>query len=328
VLEGSVRKAGERIRITAQLIDGTTGNHLWAERYDRELADVFAVQDEITQTVVGAIAPAMETAELRRAHSKQPEDMRAWDFTLRGREQYYRGTSESVVEAIALSKRSIEIDAEFAPGYTALALAYGRTHAFAYLDDLDEAGKKGIEAAEKAIDLDKSDAEAHTALGFIRWTRGEIDEAISVLQTAVELNPNLTSANAALGLAFGSSERAEEGIPYLRTAMRLSPRDPDIGIIMGRMAFTCVNARRYEEAAEWANRSIRESKGRLWLPISDGLAALGHLGRDAEAQQLLMQLTQLRPDASIALVKKTRPFSSPAVADHFLDGLRKAGLPA
>jgi adenylate cyclase len=327
VLEGSVRKAGERIRITAQLIDGATGNHLWAERYDRDLADVFAVQDEITQTVVGAIAPAMETAELRRAHAKQPEDMRAWDYLLRGREQYSRGTRESVVEAIALLKRSIEIDPNFAPAYAALGMSYGRSLTLAYLDDLDKAGEKGIEAAEKAIELDRSDAEAHTALGFLRWARGEIDDAISILQTAVALNPNSVSANAALGLALGSSERAEEGIQYLRIAMRLSPRDSDLGIIMGRMGFTCFNARRYEEAVEWANRSIRETKGQIWLPICEGLAALGHLGRSDEAHAMLTRLTDIRPDASIALVRRTRPFSSPAVADHFLDGLRKAGLP-
>ena len=246
ILEGSVRKAGNRIRVTAQLIDGANGQQLWAERYDRDLQDIFDLQDEITETAVGAIEPEVAQAELDRTKAKRPENLDAWDLCLRARVQVYLFTQEAVEEAVSLCRRAIERDSNLARAHSTLALAYQRQLLLNYAKD-------------------REDAEGHTVLGLALWNAGEADEAMSVLNTAVALNPSYAFAQSTVGLALGTSSDPERAMEFHDTAIRLSPRDPQLAIFLSRHANSCINMGKYEKAVDLAKRAIHLSGGNLWL---------------------------------------------------------------
>jgi TolB-like protein/Tfp pilus assembly protein PilF len=327
VLEGSVRKSGNRVRITAQLIDGKTGSHIWAERFDRDLEDIFALQDEITQSVVGAILPEITIAELERAKAKPPDRLDAWDFYLRGKAQINLYSRDNIFEAVSLLQRAIELDPEFALAHATLGLAYRRLVTFDYVEDHHEVQRQARQAAERAVALDKDDAEIQVALGWIYFSAGEIEEAVSVLEKAVELNPSHASAHSMLGGVLGTAGRAEEGIAHHQTAIRLSPRDPSLAIMLGRYANTLIVARRYEEAAEMAKSAIRLSNGRIALAFGNAISALGHLGRIEEAQALIERLKELHPNFGFDTFRQAVHYTNPDDQEHHLDGFRKAGLP-
>ena len=328
VLEGSVRKAGNRVRITAQLIDGATGNHLWAERYDRDLADIFALQDEITETVVGAIEPEIAQAELERTKTKRPENLDAWDLCLRARAQVNLYTEEAVGEAVSLSLRAIELDPELARAQAILALAYQRQLMLNYAGDREAVRGLLMQAAKRAMALDREDVEIHTVLGLAlwNWSAGEADEALSVLRTAVLLGPSHAFAHSTLGLALGTSDLAEEALAHHEAAIRLSPRDPEMASFLSRYANSCINARKYEQALDLSRRAIRLSGGDLWLSFVEAATALAHLGRIDEAKDMVARLKAVRPDASVAAVRRAFPFKLPEAEQHYMDGLRRAGL--
>ena len=234
VLEGSVRKAGNRVRITAQLIDGTTGTHIWAERYDRNLEDIFEVQDEITQTVVGSIEPELAEAERARAKIKPLENLAAWDLYQRGMAFIYdrdkHGNSENIDSAKHLFQEVIETDPTFADAYAGLALAYFNSLVHGFSNNRDDDKEKGLAFARRAIGLASDDALAHTALTEMHIVRREFDLAVHHGQTAVDLNPNSGWARQALGMAFVWAGKAEEALPHLEMSLRISPRDPSWGL--------------------------------------------------------------------------------------------------
>ena len=328
VLEGSVRKAGNRVRITAQLIDGATGNHLWAERYDRDLEDIFALQDEITETVVGAIEPEIAQAELQRSKAKRPENLDAWDLCLRARAQVYLYTEEAVGEAVSLSLQAIALDPELARAHAILALAYQRQLLLNYVGNRAAVREKLMQAAQRAVALDKEDVEGHTVLGLAlwNWKLGDVDEAISVLRTAVELSPSHAFAHSTLGLVLGTSGFAEEALEHHRAAIRLSPRDPQLALFISRYANSCINARKYDQAVELSKRAIRHSGGDLWLTFVEAATALAHLGRIDEAKDMVARMKAVRPDASVSAVQNAFNFRDDDLEQHYMDGLRLAGL--
>ena len=246
ILEGSVRKAGNRIRVTAQLIDGANGQQLWAERYDRDLQDIFDLQDEITETVVGAIEPEVAQAELDRTKAKRPENLDAWDLCLRARVQVYLFTQEAVEEAVSLCRRAIERDSNLARAHSTLALAYQRQLLLNYAKDREAVRQSVRRTAQRAVSLDREDAEGHTVLGLALWNAGEADEAMSVLNTAVALNPSHAFAQSTVGLALGTSSDPERAMEFHDTAIRLSPRDPQLAIFLSRHANSCINMGKYE----------------------------------------------------------------------------------
>ena len=222
LLEGSVRKAARRVRISAQLIEGTTGNHVWAERYDRDLEDVFAVQDEITQTVVSAIEPELVKSELHRARIKPPENLHAQDCYYRGMWHLYRRTKEDYTEARRLFERSTELDPNFGPAFVGIVETYRQQSIAGYTQRDSESA---FRAARKAVELDDADSSAHLALGDVYVTEGDAVAAIAEYETAIQLNPSFAWAYHNLGAVLTHSGRAEEGIAYLHTALRLSPKD-------------------------------------------------------------------------------------------------------
>ncbi len=328
VLEGSARKAGNRVRVTAQLIDGATGNHLWAEHYDRDLEDIFALQDEITETVVGAIEPEIAQAELARAKAKRPESLDAWDLCLRARAQVYLYTEEAVEEAVSLSLQAIELDPELARAHATLALAYQRQLLLNYAGDRAAVRELLMQAAQCAVSLDREDVEGHTVLGLAlwNWRLGDIDDALSVLRTAVDLSPSHAFAHSTLGLVLGTTGFAEEALEHHRTAIRLSPRDPQLALFMSRYANSCVNARKYDQAVDLSKRAIRHSGGDLWLTFVEAATALAHLGRIDEARDMVVRMKAVRPDASVAAARNAFVFRDDKLEQHYMDGLLMAGL--
>jgi TolB-like protein/class 3 adenylate cyclase/Tfp pilus assembly protein PilF len=327
VIEGSVRRAGNRVRITAQLIDAETGHHLWAERYDRELADVFAVQDEIAQSITGAIAPGIMSAEIQHAQRKHPSQLDAWDRTVRAHWHIRRFTQQDLAEARHLLADAIALDPGSSMAFSDLAFARHFEAVFGWGDGPAESHAQLGEAARKAVAADDSDAMAHTALAIYELFSGRHEEARRRLQRALDLNPNLAFARGYLGIteAFGGDYDA--AIPHLDEANRLSPRDPLASLWPLCRGWAALSAERYDEAIECAARAA-EANPEFPDIYAVLAAANGHLGSTEAARIALDQLQQRMPALTVSDARLDRPFGSPAQRERFLEGLRKAGMPA
>jgi TolB-like protein len=327
VLEGSVRKAASRVRISAQLIEGTTGNHLWAERYDRDLEDVFAVQDEITQTVVGTIEPRLAKAERERAKRKRPEDLDSWDLYQRGMYLVQKRTKEDCDEAQPLFERAIELTPTFAVAYSGLALSHIFLVTHRLNDSLEDHREKALLAARRAVELDDEDALARAVLGVVHHGRRDPNEALFELQAAVDLNPSSAFAHLYLGtvlvLGFG---KAEEAITHINLAIRLSPHDPSLGVMISRTAYARLLLGDYEQAVEYARKALRYPEVQFWVNALL-VSALAHLGRDEESKHALAELLRRRPNFTCSFYKENAPAASPDLVASVVEGLRKAGLP-
>ena len=326
VLEGSVRKAGSRVRITAQLVDGTSGAHLWAKRYDRELEDIFAVQDEITETIVGEIEPELSKAERQRARSKKPGNLDAWDIYQRGLSHLYRYTSEDVTQSQKLFRQAISLDPDLGPAHSGLAEAYYYQRVYGLTDRPSDAAQLAFAPAQRAVELDAEDAAAHCTLGRVHYMRRESDAAIQELETAIELNPSLALAHYGLGAALVFSGRAPDSVAPLNMAIRLSPRDPNMGSFLVRLADAHLLVQKYEDAVEFAKRAIGQP-GIQWSRYAVLLSALGHLGRREGANAPLEEMIEKRPDFCRSFVRQNHLFADPDDFAHYLDGMEKAGVP-
>ena len=223
VLEGNVRRAGDRVRISVDLIDGETGIQLWAERYDRDLEDIFAVQDEITQTVVGALQPELTRSEIERARRKPPDSRDAWDLYQRGLWHEYRFNKEDNAAAIALFSRAIELDPDFARAHADLSECYTYDVFYRYTE---RDPNDSFAPARRAVEIDSQDATAHRALGWAHLLHADHVDALAELKRAIELNPSEAQSHNIFGFVKTYSGSAEEGLESHRTALRLSPNDP------------------------------------------------------------------------------------------------------
>ena len=323
VIEGSVRKAGNRIRLTVQLIDSGSGKHIWAERYDRELDDIFALQDELTLAVVGAIEPAMGRAEQDRAKRKPPESLDAWESYQQGMSYYYKRTREDNEAARKLFQQAISIDPQFALAYA----GYARTYYYYVLFGASEGDREEAErSALKAIELDPDEAEAHLALGVVHFANREIASAIPEVETAISLNPGYASAYHLLGTLLTHIGRAEEALPRLMTAIQLSPKDGEIALFHARLALANLYLRRHEEAVEWGQKAVR-LPGIQWPAHCYLVASLAHSDRQDEARRAVENLLTFRPGITAKFVRDHLPAIVPDNFEHLLGGLRKAGLP-
>jgi TolB-like protein len=244
VLEGSVRKGGDRVRITAQLNDVASGSHIWAERYDRDLADVFAVQDEITEAIVAAIEPQLYAAENFRAQRKAPDSMDAWDLVMRALSHYWRVTRQDNVVAQALLEKAIAIDPNYGQALGLLATSYIFTVHMGWADVPDVAAAE--RAALAAIRADSEDAWPHYALGHVYMFARRFDDSIAEFELALRLNPNFPMAQAFYGLSLCYSGLWREGDEAVRRALRLSPRDPYLPVYLGIVAYAQYLGRNYE----------------------------------------------------------------------------------
>ena len=326
VLEGSVRKAGNRVRVTAQLIDATTGNHVWAEHYDRDLSDIFALQDEMTQTIVGAIEPELSIVERERARLKPPGSLDAWNSYQRGLWHLYRFTKSDNDEAERLFQRAAELDPGFSGAFMGLATVGYYNVLFGHAESPEETLASAFTAARTAVSLDDKDAMAHWALGRVYTQMGESEAAIAELETALTINPSFAHAYYSLGWALTLAGRMEEAVPRIDQALRLNPHDPSLWTFLTGRAVALLLLHRYGEAADSARRAFRQPSANF-LASATLASALGHLGETDDARAALEQVYELRPDFSGPLVGRLLRFRNETERACFIDGLRKAGLP-
>jgi adenylate cyclase len=325
VLEGSVRRAGERIRITGQLVDAETGNHLWAERYDRKLEDIFAVQDEVTEAIVATIAPEIGGVELERSQRRPPESLDAWDIYQRGLAAHYLSTEEGLRSAIEQFDRVNEIDPTFAPAFAMAATARVRYVMHLMPNNHSELLNQAREKAYKAITLDPRDPTCLCADGRVLSTLGHHDVAISKVEEAIALNPNDAMSHVTLGLVLSQAGRPKEAIPHIDHAMRLSPRDIFLTGMLTLRAFVLFDLGRYEEAFEGARRASLSPNPRA-MTFALLTAVLTKLGRPEEARAALNDHLAHAPGISCVKYREN-PFGGPEVMERFVDTLREAGLP-
>ena len=327
VLEGSVRKAADRVRITGQLIDATTGAHLWAERFEGTLDDIFELQDRVATNVAGAIAPQVELAEIERAKSKPTASLNAYDCYLRALAHLHRGTRESVEAALPLFQRSIELDGEFAAAQAMTAWCYFWRKVNGWSTDGPKEIAEGVRLARRAVELGRDDAVALTRGGHaLAHLAGDLDSGIALLDRAIYLNPSLASAWFLGGFLRTWHGESESAIEHFERAMRLSPVDPELYRMQAGIAMAHLFAGRLDDASAWAERAYRNLPS--FLMVVAIMAATHALsGRQDEARKALDQLRTLDPALRISNLENWLPIHRPEHLAIFADGLRKAGLP-
>jgi len=324
VLEGSLRKAGNRLRVTAQLVEAETGRHVWAERYDRDLADIFAVQDEITEAVTIAIAPAIANAERQRALRKAPASLDAWAAYQRGLWHMGKANAEDYALAEGFFQKSIELDPNFSGGYRGLAFAQFLGASVFQLRSLPEAQASAEGLARRAIALDVSDAESRSILSQTLSYRGDNEGALVEADRALAISPNLAFAHGRKGVALVFSGRPKAGVTALRAGMRLDPYAADVPIRWIQVICGLYFCRDYEAAADEAKALIR-SYPDIPNPYRWLAASLGALGRIDEAKEALTKAIAITPASFDMYVKNRVPWMRPEDHAHMLEGLRKAG---
>jgi adenylate cyclase len=325
VVEGSVRKAEDRVRISAQLIDATTGHHVWAERYDRELSDIFALQDEITEAILGSMEPGLREYEWIRAGSKEPQNLDAWDTTQRGWWYWNRLTKDDNKTARSLFEKAADLDPQFALAFSGVAWTHYLDLAFQWSESPERSIAGLNQAARKSVALDNKQPMAQVALSLAYSLTGQLDKAIAALRVVVQFNPSWTYARFQLGLFLGRASRPDEGIEHLDKALRLSPRDQLGWAFLYGVAQAHFAAERYEQAVDWAKRSLELRAD--WLPPYAAIAAsYAHLGRVDEARSAVQELARINPDFSLAGLRLFLLSADPGFLQRWLDGLRKAGL--
>ncbi|MFZ5676205.1 MAG: adenylate/guanylate cyclase domain-containing protein [Pseudomonadota bacterium] len=328
VLEGSVRKAASRVRITGQLIDASTAAHLWADRYDGQMEDVFDLQDQITASVVAAIAPKMEVAEIDRSRRKPTENLDAYDHYLRGMASVHLWTEESNRDALAHFYKAIELDPKYAAAYGLAARCYSQRKAGGWTVDLARETAEAARLARLAVEFGGDDAVALCTAGIAQaYLVGDLDEGHALTELALAQNPNFAWAWVCSGWVNLWRGEIETAMERLNHAIRMSPNDPSIFVMHDAMASACFCAGRYPEALQWATKALRSSSEFL---LTQCLAAASgaHLGRVEEARDRVTRLLKTYPSLRISDLKAKFPeFSRPEMFARFADGLRQAGLP-
>jgi TolB-like protein/Tfp pilus assembly protein PilF len=327
VLEGSVRKAGNRVRITGQLVDALTGAHLWADRFEGELEDIFDLQDNVTANVVGAIAPKLEQAEIERANRKPTESLDAYDYFLRGMASLHQWTRESISEALSLFYRAIELDPNFASAYGMAAWGHVVRKNNGWMTDRRQETAELERLARQAARLGKEDAVALYAGGFaLAQVDGQLDASAALLDRSLGLNPNLATAWLLSGWVRIYRGEPEMAIEHMARAMRLNPRDPLLFGMQNGTAAAHFLARRYDEASSWAEKVLREHPKHT---PAMRMAAASHAlaGRLAEAQEAMARMRRRDPALRVSNLADHVPFRRPEDLARYEEGLRKAGLP-
>lgn len=323
VLEGSVRKSGQRVRITCQLLDAVSGNHIWSERYDRELTDIFALQDEITASVTSAIEPKLLAAEGLRTEARSTDDLDAWDMVARALSFFWKLTAPDCAAAISILRQAVERHPNYAPAHSMLAFAL---FASSYVGWIAPGAEREFAAklAHRAVELDDSDPWAHLALGYFAFTGRQTDAAVRHFGAALDLNPNFAAAAGSIGFALALDGQSDAAIRHFEQAMRMSPRDPFNSFFYVAIAAAHYLAGRYADAIKWAQQAVQMRPG--YLGAHRILcASLAQSGQVDEARATLQTLRQMQPDISLARIEQSVPYTAGPMT-KFLEGMRKAGL--
>ena len=325
VLEGSVRKLGHRVRVTAQLIRADTNHHIMAERYDRDLTDLFELQDEIVTTIAGAIEPELLKFERERVAERPQHSEDAYELYQHGMSYHYRNTKADKAEAQAYFRRALAIDPQYPQAIAALSIVVCQVAFLGWADDAEANFAEAYQLGQSAIRLDPRYPNAHYALGLVcMWTQ-RIDRGIAGFEEAIRLNPSFAAAHVLLGQMYLYAGRREEAIELAETGIRLSPSDPRLYIWLVALAGAHYQMRHYAEAVEAGRRSW--SLNRNWPHgLRYVVAGLAQLGRIEEAQTALADLKLMDANLEYSASVFRRNWPDPADVDHILDGLRKAGF--
>ena len=328
LVEGSVRKIGQRVRITAQLVETEGGRQLWAERYDRDLEDLFALQDEITTAIAARIEPEIGAAERLRVERKAVPTLHAWDFFRLGTKHFYKSTGADNLEAQRLFHRAIELDPSLAEAYGYLSYALVLSMVYFEADPCDERLDEAVAVGRKGVELDDQDGLLRFMYGRALLARKAYGDALAELETAVELNPYLAVSYCGLGDTLTYEGRISEAIPYFQKAIDLSPYDPLRWAFYSYRALAHIFALEFELACDWAQRATRVPHAHYW-PFAHRVSALGHLERPEELRVATRELLQRKPDFSCSFARKRLFYiKSPNQLELYVEGLRRAGMPA
>jgi adenylate cyclase len=327
VLEGSVRKSGRRVRVTAQLIRADTGHHIVAERYDRDLTDLFELQDEIVTTIAGAIEPELLKFERERIAEQPQHNEDAYEFYQRGMFHHYRQNKPDNIEAQGFFRRAIAIDPHYAQATAALAIAVCNAGYLNWADDVEGCFSESYELAQRAITVDARYPNAHFALGLVCMYTRRSDRAITAFQEAIKLNPSFAAAHVLLGQMYLYTDRPDEAMTLAEKGIRLSPSDSRLFIWLTALAGAHYQLRHYDEAIEIGRRAW--ALNRNWPGgLRYIVAGLGQLGRREDAQIPLAELKALDMPTDLAFIADyfSRLYSTRDGVDHLIEGLRKAGF--
>ena len=324
VLEGSIRKAGNRVRITAQLIDAESGGHLWAERFDRDLTDIFATQDEVVEKIVRALAVTLTQGEEKRLGRRGTDNVAAYEAVLRARELLGGATRETVAQARAMYQRAIELDASYAVPHAGLAATAVSNYVSDWADDPGAELDQAERWARRALELDESEPFAHMALGHVLLWRRDHDGALAEFRSMIALDPNFAQGHSATGLALMYAGRAAEALGAFALSKRLDPHYPSI--VLHYLAQANFSLGNYGTAAKQLLERIARTPGtdssRMMLA-----ACYGHLGRVEEARAAWAELLKVNPDFSLEQRERVLPYKDPRDFARIADALAKAGLP-
>jgi adenylate cyclase len=325
VLEGGVRKAGLRLRITAQLIEAETGAHLWADKFDGAVADVFDLQDQIAQSVTAAIEPRLFAAEQTRFQSKRPENLDAWGFVMKAMPHVWSWRSAREIEtAMALLTRALEIEPDYprASGLLAWARATGAHQGWA---DVQDALTEARSMAQRAIQADPYDPWSHFAAGYVHMISRDFSQAVAELNEAIALNPSFAFAHLILGVTYGFGGMPEDGLRHIEIATRLSPRDFTKSANFSSSGLCHFIAGRFDLAADCEHRAVELQPDFVsaWRTYA---AAAGMAKRQDEAARALSQAKELQPSLSIEWVEKYYQIVDARARGVYIQGLRAAGL--
>src|SRR6516165_9892554 len=324
VLEGSIRRAGNRVRITAQLNDAATGAHLWADRYDRDLTDIFEVQDEVVERIVGALAVTLTQGEQQRLRRHGTSNVEAYEYWLRARALLTRGSRESIIQARAMYRQAIEFDLNFAAPHAGLALAAIADYASGWAPDPVQALVEAERWARRAVELNDQEPVSHMALGTVLLWRRDHEGALAEFGRMIALDPNFAQGHTATGLALMYAGEPARALEPFAKAMRLDPHYPDI--VLHFLAQANFSFEKYENAAQQLLDRIARNPGtdasRMLLA-----SCYGHLGRADDARAVWTDLLKVNPDFSLTQRARVLPYKNPDDFHRILEGLAKAGLP-
>jgi adenylate cyclase len=322
VLEGSIQRSGDRIRVNAQLIDALKGHHLWAERYDRDVKDIFAIQDEIAMKIITALQVKLTSGEMIHVLAKGAKNIDAFTKYLQAVDLWTRLTREANAQARKLLEEAIALDPEYPGPYIGLAKTYGMDVFLGGTESPAQSMAKAFELAQKAISLDNTNGAAYSVLSWLYATKRQYEKAIAESERAISLNPNSAESYMRLGLVLAYAGRAEEGIPYVQNALRLNPfPSPNY---FSNLAIIYCESGHYEKAIEAAKRAL-QSEPNTTFPYATLAISYIRLGREEEARAAAAEILRINPKWSLDRYAKNAPYTQPQV-ERNIEDLRKAGL--
>ncbi len=326
VLEGSIRHAGDRVRVNAQLIDAEDDRHVWAERYDRQIDDVFELQDDIVASIAAAVGPEVTLAEIERVRTRRPKTLDAWDLYLRAMSAFHRMTKDDIVEAIDRLDQAIGIEADFANAYAFKSLCHAHDGMYGWVKPASMGFTMALSAAEDAVRLAPANPEAHYALAFVLSTTGKPESAVTAARRAVDLNPNFAEAYGILGLALTFSGDLEGGLAACKQAMRSNPRDGRGRLLLNGMGHAYYMLGDYENAIEVSNRQLQLDSSNYGALVTLA-GTYARLDRMDDARRHAEQLLRLIPRFNLRALRKNPMFVRPEHIEKLVEGLRLAGVP-